>query len=66
MAALNETTHSAFGHGFSDVISHAAYRIVTKVTNWNDNRQTRNTLNRLSDHQLEDIGMTRGDITFYR
>ncbi len=29
---------------------------------WNDARQTRSALERLSDHELADIGLTRGDI----
>lgn len=29
---------------------------------WNDARLTRNALNELSDHELDDIGLTRGDV----
>ncbi len=29
---------------------------------WNDRRVTRNELHRLSDRELEDIGLTRGSI----
>ena len=29
---------------------------------WNDSRVTRRELNSLSDHELKDIGMFRGDI----
>lgn len=29
---------------------------------WNDARSTRNALNRLSDRELDDIGLCRGDI----
>ena len=29
---------------------------------WNDQRVTRNALNRLTDRELDDIGLTRGDI----
>ena len=29
---------------------------------WNEARQTRNALNTLSDRELEDIGLCRGDI----
>lgn len=32
------------------------------LTSWNDVRMTRNALNRLSDRELEDIGLSRGDI----
>lgn len=30
--------------------------------NWNDARVTRNTLAKLSDRELDDIGLCRGDI----
>ena len=29
---------------------------------WNETRRTREALSRLSAHELEDIGLTRGDI----
>lgn len=32
------------------------------VQQWNDERVTRNALSKLSDRELEDIGLTRGDI----
>lgn len=32
------------------------------LTEWNDRRATRNALSRLSDRELEDIGLTRGEI----
>lgn len=32
------------------------------LRNWNDARVTRNTLSRLSEHELQDIGLCRGDI----
>lgn len=31
-------------------------------TAWNDTRVTRNALSRLSDHELEDLGLHRSDI----
>ncbi|MFV0301630.1 MAG: DUF1127 domain-containing protein [Paracoccus sp. (in: a-proteobacteria)] len=33
-----------------------------RLTAWNDTRVTRNSLSRLSDHELNDIGLCRGDI----
>ncbi|MEO9819047.1 MAG: DUF1127 domain-containing protein [Paracoccaceae bacterium] len=36
--------------------------LMTKVTSWNDARLTRNTLSNLTDRQLDDIGLIRGDI----
>lgn len=36
--------------------------ILSFLTTWNDARVTRNSLSRLSDHELNDIGLCRGDI----
>ena len=36
--------------------------LVTRFTTWNEARRTRNALARLTDHELDDIGLTRGDI----
>ncbi|WP_412174790.1 DUF1127 domain-containing protein [Albidovulum marisflavi] len=36
--------------------------LVSIVANWNDARVTRNALSRLSDRELDDIGLCRGDI----
>jgi uncharacterized protein YjiS (DUF1127 family) len=36
--------------------------LVEGVLAWNDRRVTRNELHRLSDRELEDIGLTRGTI----
>jgi uncharacterized protein YjiS (DUF1127 family) len=36
--------------------------IVSGVVAWNDARMTRTSLAQLSDRELDDIGLTRGDI----
>lgn len=36
--------------------------LVGRFAEWNDARVTRNALSRLSDHELDDLGLTRGDI----
>ncbi|MFP7675325.1 DUF1127 domain-containing protein [Marivita sp. S0852] len=36
--------------------------LIAAFATWNDRRRTRIALNRLSDHELEDIGLMRGDI----
>ncbi|MCJ8309985.1 MAG: DUF1127 domain-containing protein [Rhizobiaceae bacterium] len=36
--------------------------ILNSVQSWNRERRTRNALNGLSAHQLEDIGLTRNAI----
>lgn len=37
-------------------------KLVATISAWNDARQTRNALNRLTDRELDDIGLCRGDI----
>ena len=39
-------------------------RINAAVQNWLDVRDTRNALHRLTDRELTDIGLTRGDIEY--
>lgn len=36
--------------------------VVGHVVSWNDARVTRNALSALSDRELDDIGLVRGDI----
>ncbi len=36
--------------------------LTAKLVSWNDSRMTRNALSSLSDRELEDIGLVRGDI----
>lgn len=36
--------------------------VFASATEWNKRRQTTNELNRLSNAELSDIGLTRGDI----
>lgn len=36
--------------------------MVSSVQSWNQSRRTRAALNKLSDYELEDIGLSRGDI----
>lgn len=38
--------------------------VIAAVAAWNDARVTRNALSALSDRELEDIGLNRGDIDF--
>ena len=37
-------------------------QIVSDITCWNQTRRTRAALQKLSAHELEDIGLNRGDI----
>lgn len=60
MAAFDTSrpTYAAGRKGFGSFIT----SLVAAVIAWNDSRQTRNALSQLSDHELDDIGLTRGDI----
>lgn len=40
----------------------ALHRLIGRIWAWNDARVTRNTLARLSDRELDDLGLCRGDI----
>lgn len=40
----------------------ATTRLFGAVAHWNDARRTREALSQLSSRELEDIGLTRGDI----
>lgn len=39
-----------------------ATSLIAAVSAWNDTRMTRKALSKLSDRELEDIGLTRGDV----
>lgn len=38
--------------------------LFNSIRTWNRVRQTRNELNSLSNRELDDLGITRGDIPF--
>jgi uncharacterized protein YjiS (DUF1127 family) len=64
MTTLN-TVRSAAGSrgtGFTAAIN----LLVGRIATWNDARITRNALAKLSEHELEDIGLSRGDIDSIR
>lgn len=56
-----DTTRSAAPHFAARLVS-GLFSFVTVVSDWNDARVTRNALSNLSAHELEDIGLCRGDI----
>ena len=64
MAAVETTRPAPLG-------AITTYRAINAVTNvfgtfgaWNEARVTRKALNKLSDRELDDIGLCRGDIEF--
>jgi uncharacterized protein YjiS (DUF1127 family) len=62
MAAF-DTSRTAYG---STTAATSVFSFISKlagnVVDWNDARLTRNALSSLSDRELEDIGLIRGDI----
>lgn len=64
MAAVETTRPAPFG-------AITTYRAITSLSDalavfsaWNDARVTRKALSKLSDRELDDIGLCRGDIEF--
>jgi uncharacterized protein YjiS (DUF1127 family) len=55
-----ETTRTNTGFSPLNLVS----SIVGSIASWNDARVTRNALAKLSDRELDDIGLSRGDIEF--
>lgn len=58
MALLDTSRAPAHTLGTTSLIG----RLVAAFLSWNDRRVTRNALSRLSDRELDDIGLSRGDI----
>ncbi len=55
-----ETTHTTTGFSPLNLVS----SVVDSIASWNDARMTRTALAKLSDRELDDIGLCRGDIEF--
>ncbi|KMW60659.1 hypothetical protein AIOL_000823 [Candidatus Rhodobacter oscarellae] len=50
--------NTGIGAAFANIFS----GLMAAVASWNDARVTRNTLSQLSDRQLDDLGLSRGNI----
>ena len=62
MAAF-DTTRTSYGSvGFTARFGSAVSSVLGAIATWNDARVTRNSLAQLSDRELDDIGLVRGDI----
>ncbi|MCK0142348.1 DUF1127 domain-containing protein [Aliiroseovarius sp. F20344] len=61
MAAFDTMT-TATGGVFGGRLSDAMRGMFSAVVAWNDARETRNALLKLTDRELEDIGLCRADI----
>lgn len=62
MAAIEYTRVSNGSTGRNGRIGSVFAIAFGAVAAWNDARVTRNSLGKLSDRELEDIGLIRGDI----
>ncbi|WP_170761671.1 DUF1127 domain-containing protein [Ruegeria lacuscaerulensis] len=62
MAALDTTRTTTGSFGLVGRIGAIFASVVNAVVEWNDARVTRNALSGLTDRELEDIGLVRGDI----
>lgn len=62
MAALDTTRTTTGSFGLVGRIGATFVAVVNAVVEWNDARVTRDALNGLTDRELDDIGLCRGDI----
>ncbi|MEX5729664.1 uncharacterized protein Ga0609869_003017 [Rhodovulum iodosum] len=62
MASFDPTHTQPHGRLFGGRLSQSAVALIGRLAAWNDARVTRNALSRLSDRELYDIGLVRGDI----
>ena len=62
MAAYVTTRKAPFGAIATNRIASLFAGIPAAVASWNDARITRNALGKLSDRELDDIGLCRSDI----
>ena len=62
MAALDNIRTTTGSFGLAGRINATFASVVNTVVEWNDARATRSALNGLTDRELEDIGLSRGDI----
>ena len=62
MAAFQTTRPAPFGATATYKFVQAVGDAFASVRNWNDIRVTRKALGALSDRELDDIGLCRGDI----
>ena len=62
MAAYYVTRTTYDSHAFFGRIGSYLASFAGTLAGWNDARVTRNTLGTLTDRELDDIGLVRGDI----
>jgi len=62
MVAITYTRPVAQGASLSSRAAIFVVNLFGALIEWNNTRMTRNALSRLSDRELDDIGLVRGDI----
>jgi uncharacterized protein YjiS (DUF1127 family) len=64
MAAVETTRPAPYGAITTYRAINALSNVAVTLRAWNDARVTRKALNKLSDRELDDIGLCRGDLEF--
>ncbi|MDD9923927.1 MAG: DUF1127 domain-containing protein [Boseongicola sp.] len=62
MALLDFSRASGRSVTSADRFNRLIASTIGALASWNDARNTRNALAKLSDHELDDLGISRGDI----
>ncbi len=62
MSAFETTRPAPFGATSTYQVIQFVSNALASVKNWNDARVTRKVLSSLTDRELDDIGLCRGDI----
>ena len=62
MAAYDYTRTPAVSSVIAGGVAKYVFNLIGAVYDWNDARKTRAALGKLSDRELDDIGLHRGDI----
>ncbi|MFT7058122.1 MAG: hypothetical protein ACJASV_000622 [Pseudorhodobacter sp.] len=62
MAAFETTNTAPLGAITTYRFVEFVGNVFSKLSTWNDARTTRNALSKLSDRELDDIGLSRADI----
>ena len=64
MAAVEMTRPAPYGAITTYRAINGLTTLIAAVAAWNDARVTRKALSKLSDRELDDIGLCRGDLEF--
>lgn len=63
LMALVDTSRPLFtGRSSADLLGHSAHGLFARFMDWRDRRATKAALEALSNRELDDIGLTRGDL----